>query len=405
MQGLRCGWRGRVAGAGSLALSLAGALAGKAVAATASAAPEQSVEIIEFLPQGPVSGVEAVQLRFAGSVSAFGDVTAAPPVVLDCQGRAPKGQGRWLDDARWTYIFESTLPAGVSCAASANPSFRDLAGRPLPADLRYEFNTGAPSVVDLRPYPSTTIDEEQVFILNFDAAVDAEGVAQQSHCAVEGLGEKIPVRQLSKVDVESLMKAAYMPPPTTPEQLVLLQCARVLPPEAQVRLEIGPGIRALEQPVDLPGSEEAYIWEYEVRPPFMATLSCQRERAGQPCLPMTPLSVTFSAPVPSEALKGMVLRAGDQQFDVAPDTFEGDLLTHVRFPGPFPANTSLTLVLPEDLRDDAGRSLENAERFPLEFSVADYPPLAKFASGTFGVIERFAHGRPALRGRSRRRFR
>ncbi|NLC35678.1 MAG: alpha-2-macroglobulin, partial [Alcaligenaceae bacterium] len=394
MQGVLSGRRMLGAWVGLLALALGAGAAGNAASAAGSGGPEQPVEIAEFLPQGRVSGVEAVQLRFSGSASAFGDAAAVAPVALDCQGRVPQGQGRWLDDTRWIYVFDTTLPAGVHCAARANPGFRDLAGQPLAADLRYEFNTGAPSVADVRPYSGTTIDEEQVFILRFDAAVDAALVAQQSHCVVQGVGEKIPVRQVSGEYRESLMRAAYLPQPVEADSLALLQCARVLPPEAQVRLEVGPGIRALEQAGSLPGSQKAEIWEYEVRPPFMASLSCQRERAGQPCLPMTPVSVTFSAPVPREALQGISLRAGDQQFEVESDTDGQDFLSYVRFPGPFPANATLTLALLEGLQDDAGRALENSERFPLAFKVAGYPPLAKFASGTFGVIERFAHGRP-----------
>ena len=391
------GWVGGLALCAGLTLSIWGSVAGAESAASAVAAPGGEARIAEFLPQGRVSAVEAVQVRFAAPAVAFGDAKAEPPVVLECEGRAPQGQGRWLDDTRWTFVFDSSLPAGVRCVATANPEFKDLEGRLLPAGLRQVFDTGAPSVVDLRPYRGMTIDEEQVFILRFDAGVDAQEVAQRSYCSVQGLAEKIPVRVMADEHREPLMRAAYLPQPDDPNTVALLQCARVLPPEALVRLEVGPGIRALEQPEQLGGSEEPQVWEYDVRPPFTARMSCTRERAGRPCLPITPISVVFSAPVPRAALSGVRLSSGDTVFEMEQPDEELEVISYVSFPGPFPAEGKLSLRLPEGLQDDAGRPLENAERFPLEFETADHPPLARFASGTFGVIERFAHGQPGAK--------
>lgn len=361
----------------------------------AAAGATASASIAEFLPQGRVSGVEAVQLRFSAPAVAFGDTAAAPPVVPACEGPAPAGQGRWLDDTRWTYVFATALPAGVRCVATPNPGFRDLNGQALPADLSYAFDTGAPSFVDARPYQGVAIDEEQVFILRFDAPVDSQAVADHSHCVAQGIGERIPVTPVSDAHRASLMEAAYLPQPEDPATVALLRCARVLPPQGRLRLEVGPGLRAQGQPEGLPGSQRAQVLEYEVRPSFTARMSCSRERAGKPCLPVTPISVTFSAPVSKSALKDMSLSTGDTVFEPELNSDEAEaFLSYLNYPGPFPAGATLTLSLPPELRDDAGRPLENASRFPLEIPVADYPPLAKFASGTFGVIERFAHGRP-----------
>ncbi|NYT25697.1 alpha-2-macroglobulin [Alcaligenaceae bacterium] len=391
--------RGRFA-----AVALGGALfiaaAGVAQAGTAApsgggaAAGGKTIDIAEFLPQGSTSGVEAVQLRFSAPAAAFGDPAARPPIDLRCRGPVPAGQGRWLDDTRWTYVFERAVPAGVDCVAVANPQFRALDGRPLPATLRHEFNTGAPSVVEFRPYQGWDIDEEQVFILRFDAPVDPEDLARHSHCAVQGLAERVPVKTVGDEHRDALLEASYMREPDDASALALLQCARVLPPESEVRLEVGPGVRARGQSAALPASERAHVLEYQVRAPFTATLRCTRERAGRPCLPVAPIEVAFSAPVPREALAGMSLKAGDRLFDAAQDDEDEGPVSYLSYPGPFPAGASLTLTLPDGLRDDAGRGLANADRYPLEIGVADYPPLARFASGTFGVLERFAHAPP-----------
>lgn len=364
-----------------------------AAAAMGSLAAD-AAQIEEFIPQGRAAAVEAVQLRFTAPAAAFGDPSMPPPMNLQCEGPVPAGQGRWLDDRRWSYVFERTVPAGVLCVAQPNPGFQPVDGKALSSQLTYEFNTGAPAVVDTRPYAGWEIDEQQAFVLRFDAPVDARQVAQQSHCVIDGLAERIPVEALPAEHRQPLLEATYMPEPDDVATVALLQCARALPAEGEMRLEVGPGIRAVGQAGALPGSEQAHVLEYKVRAPFTAKLSCTRERAGRPCLPITPISVSFSAPVARAALKQMTLALGDKRFQPRQDDDELESLSYVSFPGPFPAGASLVLSLPDGLQDDAGRPLQNAASFPLTVPVADYPPLAKFASGAFGVIERFAHAPP-----------
>ncbi len=45
--------------------------------------------------------------------------------------------------------------------------------------------------------------------------------------------------------------------------------------------------------------------------------------------------------------------------------------------------------MPRNLKDDSGRTLANADLFPLKVATASMPPLAKFAAAPFGVVERF----------------
>src|SRR3546814_5883061 len=71
------------------------------------------------------------------------------------------------------------------------------------------------------------------------------------------------------------------------------------------------------------------------------------------------------------------------------DTYRGGL-SMLRFNGPFPELAALSLHLPQDLKDDAGRVLANADQFPLNLQTAAFPPLVKFATAPLGVIERFA---------------
>src|SRR5690606_2958409 len=83
---------------------------------------------------------------------------------------------------------------------------------------------------------------------------------------------------------------------------------------------------------------------------------------------------------------------------LAPDLNEDDDqqsgVWRVQFTGPFPEQAEMSLSVPDGLKDDAGRELVNADQFPLSFRTAAFPPLVKFASGSFGVMERFADAGP-----------
>lgn len=64
-------------------------------------------------------------------------------------------------------------------------------------------------------------------------------------------------------------------------------------------------------------------------------------------------------------------------------------------PGPFPELATFTLEIPADIRDDAGRPLANAAKFPLTVKTGEYPPLAKFAAD-FGIHELDANPLPPV---------
>jgi len=103
---------------------------------------------------------------------------------------------------------------------------------------------------------------------------------------------------------------------------------------------------------------------------------------------MQPVSVTFSSPVPRARALGVRIKTADGKLlaPAAPSNAQVPTLDGVTFPSPFPESTTVTVTIPPDFVDDAGRTLQNAGRFPLELRIDAYPPLAKF-SGTFGILE------------------
>ncbi|MDD1649457.1 MAG: MG2 domain-containing protein, partial [Methylococcaceae bacterium] len=171
--------------------------------------------------------------------------------------------------------------------------------------------------------------------------------------------------------------------------LLVVQCRRSLPPETEVRLIWGKGIRSAS---GVAGKEDRVL-NFKTRPAFTARLRCQRVNPQAACLPMLPLEVFFTAEVPAEQL--MAVRLVDEMGKEYPiqriDPGKTPVSHTLSFNGPFPEKARLRIELPADLHDDAGRPLQNAARFPLQVPVDEYPPLAKF-SGDFGIIERAAGG-------------
>lgn len=345
---------------------------------------------LQVTPQGQVATVEQVRLRFSADMVDLGNDQAAAPAAVQCSGE-PAGAGRWAGTKQWVYTFDRALGPGEKCTVRPRAGLKALDGQAVKIQAQYAFNTGGPHVVDARPY-SSQIDEEQVFILRFNGKVTPESLLKQTHCAVQGLGEQVPVQLLSDpAQRKAVLEAVYWDDYLQDDAVQLLQCARRLPAGADVRLTVGAGVATPS------GLKAGKSWhnDYQVRPAFRVGLSCQRDNAKADCNPLLPVRATFNAVVPEQWADQVRLRSasGELRQATPEEGWEGgvDSLT---FNGPFEALSELTLVLPEGLVDDAGREPSNAGDFPLQMKTADYPSLLKFASGTFGVLERFANVPP-----------
>jgi uncharacterized protein YfaS (alpha-2-macroglobulin family) len=388
-------------------LALIAALAAPALHAAAPATastPVPAATVVSFSPQGTTKGVRQVVARFSSNMVALGDPRLADPFTIACN--AP-GRGRWVDTRSWAYDFTDDLPAGLSCTFQVRRGLNDLAGTPVSAPKPFRFDTGGPAILRSLPYEgSEAIDEEQAFLLKLDAPASTASIRAHAHCIVEGLAEAMPVvviegeqraallaqrRQLGyayfrilwkdgEVTNERVRDASMK---AAEQQVVAVRCQRRLPPAAQVELVWGPGIAAAS---GLKTTSEQRL-AFRVRPHFTARVECTRTNPESGCLPFKPIEVRFTSPVPRAQALGLRLKADAQVFEpVALDKDPVPMLDAIRFTGPFPASSTVQVLLPAALQDDAGRSLSNANRFPVDVRVDEYPPLAKF-SGEFGILE------------------
>jgi alpha-2-macroglobulin len=361
-------------------------------------APAQALQISSFSPQGEVARVRQMVAKFDAAAVNFGDPKAPAPISLSCSDAdATKGTGRWTGEREWVFDFERDLPPGVRCTATVKPGFKSASGAELTGAKSYQFNSGGPFVQNIRPGTYQQIDEEQFFVLQLNGPATLASVQANVWCTADGVGERVPVRLIDGPQRAEILKTLGLDKRAaqTPLQYATLACNRRLTSGSRMQIVFGKGVAT---PSGVPNTIEKRF-DYTVREPFAAEFSCERENAQAACLPIRPMSLSFNAPLSRKQASAIRLKSGKETLKPQLDgTAEGQradadaLVNSVQFAAPLAENTAFTLELPKDLKDASGRSLSNADNFPLKVATGGMPPLAKFAAAPFGVVERFAEG-------------
>jgi uncharacterized protein YfaS (alpha-2-macroglobulin family) len=336
--------------------------------------------VVSFSPQGYVKGVRQVKVRFSHPMIAFGDPRSAlAPFEITCP---VKGQGRWVDSRIWVYDFEGDLPGGLRCEFRLMKGLKTLGGERMEGRRSFSFNTGGPAVKEVYPYEgSRNIDEEQVFILTLDAEVEYESLLKHAAFFVEGIEGPIGIRVIDGTEREVVLRERYRWSNRPHDPLLLIGCRQRFPSEKGVRLVWGKGICSKTKiPLD-----KDQVFSFRTRPLFRADFRCSKEKASSPCLPLLPMKLSFTTPIPVEKAKAITLRSSDGKLWTAEDIDDTEV-NELKFRGPFPEHSDFLLEIPSDLEDDSGRRLSNAYMFPLRIKTGGNPPLAKFPS-RFSIVE------------------
>lgn len=381
------------------------------------------VTVTTFSPEGLVKDVQQVTARFSAPMVPFGDLRdVAPPFRIDCKGlegataserreeelptatptpgeavtseTAPKpaASSRWIDSATWAHHFARPVPAGVRCTFTLRDDLRSHAGSPLTGRRSFTFSTGAPAITRVFPYEgSESIEEGQVFLLGLDGEVDLASVREHAGFAVDGLPERVEADLLEgKVLDDLLANLQEWDRPEPP--LVALRARRAFPNGKKVTLLWGPGIRSTSGE----SNTVAQAQVFQVREAFSVKVSCRRENARAGCIPITPISIEFSAPISAGDAAALRLVAADgreQLPTIDEEQKARGWLSNVEFRAPFAENTAYSVRIPEALRDDAGRALRAERTASLSAKTGPLPALAKFST-RFGIVE--SEAGPAL---------
>ncbi len=365
----------------------------KLITATLSAMALQAhaLQITSLSPQGEVSKIRQLVAKFDTPVVTFGDPKAAAPVTLNCSdAQATKGNGRWVSDREWAFEFENDLPPGVGCTVQVKTSIKSVYGAQYTGVSSYKFNSGGPFVQSVRPSTGDRIDEEQYFLLRLNGAATLKSIQDNVWCAAEGLGERVAVKLIGGSERDELLKSQGLEKEAAAEPLkfVTLACNRRLSPGSKLQVVYGKGVST---PSGVANSIEKRF-NFAVREPFAASFSCERENAQSACLPIRPMSLNFNAPVSRKQAEAIRLTSNKESlkpvFDKDGDAQE--VVNSITFKPVFAESTSFKLELPKGFKDASNRELRNADSFPLTVATAAMPPLAKFSSAPFGIVERFA---------------
>src|SRR3990172_1262480 len=365
----------------------------------------ESPGVVLFSPQRTVKKVRQVAARFSEPMVPFGDPRLSDPFEISCP---VKGKGRWADDRNWAYDFEEDLPAGIRCEFMLKPGLTTLSGKVVAGEQKFSFSTGGPAILFSTPREGTIhVDEEQIFLLLLDAEADGESILANASFSVEGIEERVGVafakEEERKKLLDSIPEQVFVSlcreifgKKTTLEfrkrkdlyddpRIVFLRAKQRFPAETKLNLVWGKGIRSRTGIA----TDEPQVLHFRTRGPFTATFRCPRENPNAACIPLLPMFLHFSASISRELAEKIALKGpGEKRYkpSLGRDGGEVEFVFSVEFKGAFPENTTFSLVLPENVKDDAGRLLANADKFPLAVATDAFPPLAKF-SAPFGIIE------------------
>jgi len=344
---------------------------------------EEGAQVEIFTPQGTVKELRAVQVRFSEQMVPFGDPRGLiEPFDMDCPER---GTGRWGDGKNWIYDFERDLPAGIRCEFRLKPGLKTLSGKEIADHKVFSFSTGGPAIkASAPPEGAISIDEEQVFILTLDAEPTQESVLQNVFFSIGGIQDRVGVRILTGKEKERILKARYRFRKPPEQTMLLIQSKQRFPARAKVSLIWGKGVGSKTGVT----TTQDQVLPFQTRKAFTVEFRCQKESPRAACIPITPMRLNFSAPISMDQAHKILLKGPGEKVWHPQFEEEGGsrFLSHIAFQGPFPEKANFTIQLPSGLRDDAGRSLINADKFPLSVRTDRYPPLAKFSS-RFGILE------------------
>lgn len=402
------GWRGfanRLAGRMRLALILP--LAALVAAAGGDTVPQVTLATPGSSGTGDGT-ITRFTLRFSEDMVALGDPRAKAPATDDCKLPAT---GRWVDTRTWVLEFDAPLPGGKRCYVELRPDLVTARGVSVAGNDRFALDTGGPSArAVLAGGTYDGIEEDQIFLVATNVAADRASVGRFAYCAVDGIGEKIPVDVLPRETATEILTglgtndwkarsfaydaglperlpAAGADRDAALDRIVPVKCRRPLPPGREMALVWDARIGQAGVPARTAGRDQRF--DYDVRPAFTAKMACSRVNPQAGCNPIKEITLKFASPVARATALAATLATADGKrlaAKASDDDRNDPWLTEVHFAGPLPQNVDATLTLPDGVTDQSGRSLQNQSNFPLKFHIDRAPPLVKFAA-PFGILE------------------
>jgi uncharacterized protein YfaS (alpha-2-macroglobulin family) len=239
------------------------------------------------------------------------------------------------------------------------------------------------SYTDSKGEPSTTISEDQIFVLIPSCPLEQPIDTKLFYLQVEGMSAPIPLQLSSEKErLKTLIEHKIAKP-----EAITLRSSTSLPAKKKITLHVAAGLKALKYGTK---TEQIQEFVFKVRPHFTATTRCAMGYQDGTCNPLTHAYLLFTSPLPQNFQRSVFLRSPSGRriqgkysrlwFDYTESNWG------FSFPAPFSPKEEWSLELPGDIKDQSGRSLENTVSLPRSIKFGDLSPLVKFDS-QFLVLE------------------
>ncbi len=355
------------------------------VALLAGSHAVKAATLTQFTPTGWIKKVQQVKAVFSDPMVAFGDPKVQHPFTANCP---VVGSGRWTDLQTWVYTFSDNLPGDSVCTFKPHKNLKTLKGVSVHGLKKsYTFHTGGPSVLESTPTDGNHgIAEDQIFILRLDASATESSLLNQVYFTQIGIYERIGIRLIKGSQRKSILDTLSYLKDEEKAASILIQARQTFQAKKQVRLVWGKDVQGQKGGKN----PDAQILTYRVRESFSARIDCSRINPRAGCAPDSGVSLSFTSAIPVQSAKKIALINPDTGETWHPKISKNQKwLWSAYFPPPFKPLTHLTLHIPKNLKDDAGRTLVNKDTFPRTIQISDFAPQIKF-SGAYGIFERLA---------------
>ncbi len=227
--------------------------------------------------------VRQVVLRTDQDAVRFGDPQAAAPAAVTCSDeKSAQGTSRWNSAREWVWQFERPVPPGVRCQVQLNKTFQSPEKQTLKGAARYQFEVAGPYVTQAWPFSYESIEEEQVFVLRFNAVPTPQSVQAHAYCRSQEVGERIPVRWVEGAVAQEIVQGLHLDGQVAqePGQWVLIGVQSAADGGQQSAI----GDRRWGETAAGVVSRKSRALEFSVRDAFTAEMVCERENANAGCL-------------------------------------------------------------------------------------------------------------------------
>jgi uncharacterized protein YfaS (alpha-2-macroglobulin family) len=328
---------------------------------------EGPLEVIRYSPEGSISIAPFINVTFnqpmvpVGTIEDLSNVDV--PVLIT---PSLEGTWRWLGTKTINFQYDSekidrlpmatkyqvTIPAGTSSAV----------GGILSQAVEFSFNTPPPTMINY--YPSQSPQPlDPIFFISFNQRIDPEEVLPTVQVTADG--EEIDIKLASVEEIQSDKEIYRLQQNAEEERWLAFKTMELLPPAANVNVQIGPGTPSAEGPIT---TEHPQNFSFQTYSPLeIVRHGCQW--GDNQCRPLVPFFIEFNNPIDSNVYKETMLKIDPE----LPGAVVNVLGNNLQIRGASQGQTTYTLTINKNIQDVFGQTL--GEDVVLKFEVGKADPV------------------------------